>query len=57
MKVELCQVPNIARVGRVKPPVKKRGWREAEAYFRTYRDGKVPVTLPRVSCLEEAPRE
>lgn len=29
-------------------------WRQAEDYFRRHRDRKLPVTLPRVSCLERA---
>lgn len=27
-------------------------WRVAERYFRTYRDGKVRVSLPRLTCLQ-----
>lgn len=37
---------------RWKPRAKLPAWREAEEYFRAQRDGKVPVTLPRVRFLE-----
>lgn len=30
-------------------------WREAERYFKQERDGKLPVTLPRVKWLEDKP--
>jgi hypothetical protein len=29
-------------------------WRESEAYFRRWRDGRLKVTLPRVRWMEES---
>jgi hypothetical protein len=32
------------------------GWREAEQYFKTHRDGKYKIPLPRFSFSEEPAR-
>lgn len=32
-------------------------WKQAEEYFKRFRDGKVEVTLPRVTILEREEEE
>lgn len=32
---------------------RKPNWREAERYFRQERDGKIPVTLPRLAFMDD----
>lgn len=44
-------------MGELKKPTPKPKWKEAEEYFRRYRDGKVPVTLPRVQLPPEPESE
>lgn len=32
-------------------------WRQAEQYFKTYRDGKVKISLPKLKCLDTEPAD
>lgn len=38
-------------------PKPKPAWKQAEEYFRLQRDGKIKVSLARVSILEREPEE
>lgn len=35
-------------------PRRKPMWRQAEEYFQKERDGKIPVTLPRLAFMERS---
>lgn len=55
MKVEIRSPISPAKGTRRRSPRKTLcGWREAERYFKQYRDPQAKPTLPKLTCLDEA---